>query len=197
MASIQNKGNFVERKYSKMYRLEYKTYSLRTGKPELKVFNFQLLESIDYSTKQGIVNYETVGGDSGLVLNTGRKTESLQLTGKLFSEYIIKYTGGSSTSVEITNARTFNDIKKELLNIKDNGAPVGLFGHPFLYFEKREWIITDVNFGLGTAHDYLTFTINLIENRQVNVETISVNLINNGNKLEFMARLKASIYGSG
>lgn len=197
MASIQNKGNFVERKYSKLYRLEYKTYSVNTDKPELKIFNFQLLESIDYSTKQGIISYETVGGNGGLVLNTGRRTETLQLAGKLFSEYIIRYSGGSSTDVEVTNAKNFNDVKRELLNIKDNGASVELFGHPFLYFEKREWIITDINFGLGTAHDYLTFTINLIENRQANVETTSINLVNSGNKLEFMARLKASIVSSG
>jgi len=192
MADVYNKNNYTKREYSNLYRLVYTDYSTE-GLPQKKIFNFQLLESIDYSAPQGIVNYETPGGNSGLLLNTGRKTESLQLAGKLFNEYQISFTSNGKQRVILNSYNHFNYIKNQLLKIKENGMAVELFGHPILFFQNREWIIQDLRFGLGRGHDYLTFSIDLVENRQANVKTTSVNLINTGNKIAFLARLRESI----
>jgi hypothetical protein len=39
----------------------------------------------------------------------------------------------------------------------------------------------------------LTFTADMVENRQANIKSSKVNLVNSGNKLEFLARLRASL----
>ncbi|MDD3399250.1 MAG: hypothetical protein PHW93_06625 [Candidatus Methanomethylophilaceae archaeon] len=153
-----------------------------------KTFKFQLLENIDYNAPQGIISYETPGGDGGLAINTGRKTESLILSGKIFTEYDINF---RTKDIIITN--NFNKIKKELLKIKNNGLSVELTGHPFLLYEERSWLIRDLKFGLSTAGDYLTFTADMVENRQANFKSSKINLVNSGNKLEFLSRLRASL----
>jgi hypothetical protein len=79
------------------------------------------------------------------------------------------------------------------LKIKNNGISVELNGHPFLLFEERNWLIRDLRFGLSNAGDYLTFTADMVENRQANIKSSKVNLVNSGNKLEFLARLRASL----
>lgn len=204
-------ANYKSRKFNGLYELSYTDTSFSIGgttilnnffpsigniSPNLlpaltttkKKFKFQLLENIDYAAPQGIITYETPGGDGGLTINTGRKTESLVLSGKIFTEYDINF---RTKHIIVTN--NFNNIKKELLKIKTKGLPVEVSGHPFLLFEERSWIIRDLKFGLSTAGDYLTFTADLVENRQANFRSSKINLVNSGNKLEFLSRLRASL----
>ncbi len=155
-----------------------------------KDFNFRLLESITYDAPQGIVQQESVSSDGGSTINTGRKIESLTLTGKLLNRQEVKF---NRDSVTINTIETFSDIRDKLLELKDNSTQCELVGHQFLNFKNRKWIITNINTNLNAGQNYLVFTISLKEYRQANVKRATLNLVAGKNIIDFNNRLQLSL----
>ena len=151
-----------------------------------KDFNFKLLESISYDAPQGVVEQETITGDGGAVINTGRRIESLTLTGKFLNRQEIKFDGDNVT---INTLNSFSDIRDRVLKLKEDGKPCELIGHQFLTLKNRKWIITNVNTNMNAGQNYLVFTISLKEYRQANVKRGILNLVATRDILNFKKRL--------
>jgi hypothetical protein len=167
-------------------------FNLKIDTSKLKVsvadtFKFQLLESITHNAPQGIVQNESIGSDGGTTINTGRKIESLTLTGKLLNHIIASYSKESGTTVRVIE--NYSRIRDRLEYIKINSLPVELLGHPFYRFRTRKWIIHNINTSLNSGQNYLVFTISLKEYRQANIKTEAVNLVNTTASLGFVQRL--------
>lgn len=154
-------------------------------------FKFQLLESITHDAPQGIIQNESIGADGGTTINTGRKIESLTITGKLLNHIIASYSRELGTSVR--TVENYSEIRESLMYIKNNSLPVELTGHPFYTFRNRKWVITNISSTLNSGQNYLTFTISLKEYRQANIKTEAVNLVNTAASLGFVGRLTQSM----
>jgi len=152
----------------------------------INYFNFRLLESITHNAPQGIVQYESIGEDGGATKNTGRRIESLILTGRLLNKYKTTIINGKA---KLDVDENYSDIRRQLFELKDNGIPCELAGHPYMYFKLRKWVITDINTGLNSGQNFLTFTITLNEYRQANVRKQTINLANNENVMQFTQNL--------
>lgn len=155
-----------------------------------KDINYELsvVENVDYSAPQAIVKKETVGGDGGLIVNTGRLLKTITLNGKLLHK---KVQSGGKVSI----TKNFNAIKDEIEEIKEQGYVVTL-KIPLSTKDARKYMIEDAQFTLMSGNaSYLPFTLKLIENRQVNVRTTIINLIAIGPRDQFIARLQASLQG--
>lgn len=146
-------------------------------------FNFQLLQTISHSASQGIVQKETVGGNGGITINTGRKIETLNITGIILNQITYTYSG-----TPIVNLN-YSKIRDQLMEIKDNSYVCQLIGHAFYNLEKRKWIIKDITTNLNEGAPYLSFSATLTEYRQANVETSVENLVVTKDRQEFLDRL--------
>ncbi len=146
-------------------------------------FKFQLLQTVSHTAEQGIVQKETVGGDGGVTINTGRKIESITITGRIINQ--IFYAFGREPIVELN----YSDIRNHLMKIKDNSYVCELIGHPYYQFQNRKWIIKDITTNLNEGVPNLSFTATLVEYRQANVKKSVENLVLTKDRQEFLDRL--------
>ena len=144
------------------------------------------VETLSYAAPQAIVKKESVGGDGGLVVNTGRLIKEMTLSGELLQTRI----PGTTTIVE-----TWNDVKTEIEMIKERGYTIELES-PLDFNDANKYIIEDFTADLtkGKATS-LPFTIKIVENRQANVRQDIINLIAIGPRQEFLDRYLATVQG--
>ena len=108
--------------------------------------------------------YESAGTNGGVVMVTGRTTNSMTLTGKLLA-------------TKEPTLQNLNELKNIFLSIKDAGKPVILIA-PIDNNDTGVYVITEFTGSLveGLA-TYLPFTMVLTEYRQANLKRTLVNLI--------------------
>ena len=128
---------------------------------------------------QQTVIYESPGTNGGVVLVTGRNTNTITLTGKLIADKDAVY--------PLIN---LNEKKNKFLRLKDKGEQIILIA-PLDNNDTGVYIITEfsgnVVEGLST---YLPFTMTLTEYRQANLKRTVQNLINLEPGEEFRKRLE-------
>jgi hypothetical protein len=134
-------------------------------------------------TQQAII-YESPGTNGGIVIVTGRNNNTINLNGKILP---VHTQNPPSTFDPMISC---NNIKNELLAIKDRGKPITLLA-PVNNDDTGRYLITEfsgnVIAGIST---YLPFTMTLVEFRQSNLKQSSQNLISLGPEQEFIKRLK-------
>jgi len=120
----------------------------------------------NWGGNQQTVVYESPGTNGGVVLITGRTTNTITLTGKLIAQKTATYP-----------LVYLNNLKNKFLKIKDKGTPVILLA-PVDNNDTGRYLITEftgqVLEGVST---YLPFTMVLTEYRQANLKQTQVNLI--------------------
>jgi len=126
-------------------------------------YDLYVVNSFELSGEQVIIIKESATGNGGVTYSNGRKQESVPVTGMLYGESV----------ADVQNKM------QELITIRDNGEVIEFIG-PFTnglrsnkYFIQN--IVFTINEGVSDAVD---FTMTLQENRDVNVKTINVNLVN-------------------
>jgi len=126
----------------------------------------RVVSNQNWGGNQQTVIYESPGTNGGVVLVTGRTTNTITLTGKLLADRNAKY-----PLIDL------NTKKNRFLRIKDAGMPVILIA-PVDNNDTGRYLITEftgqVVEGLST---YLPFTMVLTEYRQANLKQTQVNLI--------------------
>ena len=136
-------------------------YQINTDTEKIPI---KVVNNSTWGGAQQTVIYESPGTNGGVVIVTGRTTNTITLNGKLIGE---------------TNTPLIylNSLKNKLLNIKDKGTPITLIS-PIDNNDTGRYIITEFtgNVVEGVA-TYLPFTMTLTEHREANVKTALVNLI--------------------
>lgn len=163
------------------YFLEYELNGTNVQIP------LSIVENVDYSAPQGIIQYESVGSNGGTALNTGRLTKTITWNGKL--THLKRQQGNTVTIV-----KDYNKIKNEIENLKENGTVVTLI-MPLSTNDAGKYLIKDFGCTLG-APSYLPFTVQFTEYRQANTKITAINLVNSGPKEQFLTRLRASLQGA-
>lgn len=112
------------------------------------------------------VVYEAPGTNGGVVMVTGRNTNSISLTGKLLVDR------------EATFPLEDLDNKKNIfLQLKDSGVPVVLVS-PITNNDTGVYIITEFSGNLVEGvSTYLPFTMTLTEHKQSNLQRTQQNLL--------------------
>lgn len=142
-------------------------------------FSLDIVSSIDFDDPRAIIIYETVGGDGGYALSTGRKTQTVTINARFISN--VRYDTGKSdvngTAVTGKENKLENNIKR-LKQLRDLRKPFYIykdsFGMGTNFFGK--YIIENVSGSIGEADTSIPVTIKLIEYKAL---TIKRNLITN------------------
>lgn len=128
-------------------------------------FRLNITSDVLFPKTQSIVVYEAASGDSGITINNGRLNETVTISGKIL--------GRNQTQL----------LRKceKLSNIKDEGEQVD-FITPFVGIRGNagnKFFIRELEYdATNSTPTMMPFTMTLVENREANVKTTSVNLVN-------------------
>jgi hypothetical protein len=171
-------------------------------------YELEVVDGIDYSSPQGIIQYETPGGNGGATISTGRKVKRIDLKGKIIGKRNIDRTIQFRTdnnrrilsqrdiSIKSREYQDPLDIQKEIDRIKDNGYIVTLIYKDTNSYSKSlysKWIIENFDSSLDGGFNHLNFTLTLKEYRQANIKTTKVNQVNTKAKLDFISNLRTQL----
>ena len=160
-----------------------------------KIRPIKVVDTLSYSAPQAIVKKESVGGNGGLVVNTGRLLKTITLSGMFLNTVkTVQVFGATSTVVFVQE--TWNDVKKEIEKIKEKGYTI-ILETPLESTDADKYIIEDFTCDVTKGNETsLPFTIKVVEDRQANVRTNIINLVSIGAKDAFTARYLSSLQGA-
>jgi len=146
-------------------------------------YPLNIVSSSTWGGTQQTVIYEAPGTNGGIVMVTGRTTNTITLTGKF------------TTKDNNTPLLTLNAIKNKFNRLKDKGIPVTLIA-PIDNDDTGVYLITSFtgNVVEGISNS-LPFEMTLTEYRQSNLKRTAVNLISFGPAEEFRRVLRERLVG--
>jgi len=144
--------------------MELKNKSNFKIKADGVTYQLYVVNSFELSGSNSIVVNESATGNSGVVYNTGRKQETVPVNGVLLG----------------TDKQDIMDKVANLFRIKDNGIVIDFITPYGNGIRTNEYYIESINFNFNAGvTDQIPFTISLSENRDANVKTTQVNLVQN------------------
>jgi hypothetical protein len=138
------------------------------------IYNIRTVGNQTWGGEQGLVVYETPGSDGGVVINTGRLTREITMTGRL-----LKYP-----------TETLEETKDRFEQLRENGKVVTLLAPVQNNDTGRYHIKSFFGNVIEGVESYLSFTMVLTEHRQVNTKRSLVNLVNYDASESFKTRLR-------
>jgi hypothetical protein len=137
------------------------------------IFGLDVVSSIDYNSPNSIVTYETVGGDGGYSISTGRLTQTVSLNVRFISNIRYGIGNGDVDYKTVTNDRdALNENLAKLSKLKNLRQPVYIYrlnnGSGQRFFGK--YLIKNVSGGISEADKTLSVKIDLVEYKSLNVK---------------------------
>jgi len=156
-------------------------------------YPLRVVETQTFGGAQNIIEYEAPGTNGGVVVVTGRSSNTITLTGKLLPMRT-RQIEMSGRLVEVSALEdpllNLNEQKNIFAQLKNSGRPITLVT-PVGNDDTGQYIIENfsgtVEAGIRT---YLTFVMLLKEYRQANLKRTAVNLISFAPAEEFKKLLQ-------
>lgn len=136
-------------------------------------YDIRIVSSQSWGGEEEIIIYESPGSNGGIAIVTGRKNNTVELSGTLLATDLQDPMGN------------LNYIKGQFIKLKNAGIPVVLIA-PIDNDDTGVYLIKkfsgNVNAGMVNS---LTFTMELFEYRQANIQKNKTNLISFAPSEEF------------
>jgi len=161
-----------------------------------------VVENQTWGGGQTVLRYESPGTNGGVVIITGRTTNSITLTGRILTSSVVKSIRRSASGRLLYGQApgalpliNLNSLKNEFLRLKDQGKPITLLA-PIDNNDTGRYIIEEFRGNLEQGQSSsLSFTMTLVEHRQSNLKRTIVNLISFEPGEQFKQILEAQTTG--